>query len=300
MVQSRMPLPSHVCLIGLGEVGRTFAAELKAKGVRRITAYDLLFDDPQSRPSRSAAELGVVACASAAEAATGAQLIVSAVTAAQAVAAARAAAGGIGQGAWFWDLNSASPGAKQTAGQAIEAAGGRYVEAAVMSPIHPKGLASPMLLGGEHAAEFLDWAATLGLSARVFSEAVGKASAAKMCRSVMIKGVEALLAECLLSARHYGVEEAVLGSLNDLLPNPDWPRLARYMISRSLVHGKRRAEEMREVARTVDEAGLEPWMSRAAAERQDWAWATAQEMGPAALDEQDLLKLLDAIGRTLV
>jgi hypothetical protein len=115
----------------------------------------------------------------------------------------------------------------------------------------------------------------------------------------MIKGVEALLAESLLSARHYGVEDAVLGSLNDLLPNPDWRRLARYMISRSLVHGKRRAEEMREVAATVDEAGLEPWMSRAAAERQDWAWALAQQAPPGAVDEQDLLKLLDAMRQAI-
>jgi 3-hydroxyisobutyrate dehydrogenase-like beta-hydroxyacid dehydrogenase len=295
-----MAAPSHVCLIGLGEVGRVFAEQLKAAGAARITAWDLLFEDARSKPSRNAAETGVEARGSAAEAVKGAELVVSAVTAAQALAAARQAAPAIGKGAWFWDLNSASPGVKASAGTAVEAAGARYVEAAVMSPIHPKGLGSPMLLGGPHASAFLDWAAVpLGLNAQVFSQTVGQASAAKMCRSVMIKGVEALLAECLLSARHYGVEDTVLASLNDLLPNPDWPRLARYMISRSLVHGKRRAEEMREVARTVDEAGLEPWMSRAAAERQDWAWATAQEMASGVVDEQDLYRLLDAITAAL-
>jgi 3-hydroxyisobutyrate dehydrogenase len=139
----------------------------------------------------------------------------------------------------------------------------------------------------------------MGLDARVFSQDIGKASAAKMCRSVMVKGVEALLGECLLTARHYGVEATVLGSLGDLLPNPDWERLARYMISRSLVHGKRRAEEMREVARTVDEAGIEPWMSRATAERQDWAWGTAREMADGAVEEQNLLRLLDAIRQAM-
>ena len=289
---------SHVCLIGLGEVGRLFAEQLKARGVARITAFDVLFGQAASRPARNAAETGVLACASAAEAARGAELVISAVTAAQALAAARSVAGAIGQGAWFWDLNSASPGVKGAAGKTIEAAGARYVEAAVMSPIHPKGLGCPMLLGGPHAAAFLDWVGPLGLDARVFSDEVGKASAAKMCRSVMIKGVEALLAESFLTARHYGVEDAVLGSLGDLLPNPDWRRLARYMISRSLVHGKRRAEEMREVAKTVDEAGLEPWMSRAAAERQDWAWTLAQQMPAGEVDEQDLIRLLDAMIET--
>jgi 3-hydroxyisobutyrate dehydrogenase len=287
--------PSHVCLIGLGEVGAILAAELRAKGAARITAYDLLFDQPASRPSRNAAETGVEACASAAEAALGADLIISAVTAAQALAAARSVTGGVGQGAWFLDMNSASPGVKIAAAEAIEAAGGRYVEAAVMSPFPPKRLRTPMLLGGPHAEAFLAWAERLELDARPFSPELGKASAAKMCRSVMVKGVEALLGECLLTARRYGVEQTVLASLSDLLPNPDWERLARYMISRSLVHGKRRAEEMREVARTVDEAGLEPWMSRAAAERQDWAWATAQEMPEGSVDEQDLYRMLDAI-----
>ncbi len=163
----------------------------------------------------------------------------------------------------------------------------------------PKGLKSPMLLGGPHAEAFLAYAAGLELNAKAYAEEVGLASATKMCRSVMIKGVEALLAECLLSARHYGVETAVLGSLGDLLPNPDWETHARYMISRSLLHGKRRAEEMREVARTVEEAGLDGWMSSAAARRQDWAWLRAQDMTPGELEEPDLYRLLDAVRRAM-
>ncbi len=184
---------------------------------------------------------------------------------------------------------------KAEAGRRIEAAGGRYVEAAVMSSVPGKGLKTPMLLGGAHAADFLQFAGPLGLKAEVFSETVGLASATKMCRSVMIKGTEALLAECLITARRYGVERTVLGSLSDMLPNDDWERLARYMISRSLAHGKRRAEEMREVARTVQEAGLEPWMSRAAAERQDWAWAQGQALGPGAAEAPDLDGMLDLL-----
>lgn len=154
-----------------------------------------------------------------------------------------------------------------------------------------------MLLGGAHAEAFLAFTADVGLDAKIFSQKIGLASATKMCRSVMIKGVEALLAECLLSAREYGVEKTVLGSLGDLLPNPDWEKHARYMISRSLIHGKRRAEEMREVARTVKDAGVEPWMSRAAAERQDWAWTMAQKLAPGEVDEMDLYRLLDAVRR---
>ena len=294
-----MAAPSHVALIGFGEVGGIFARDLRARGVAQITAYDPLFADPSSKPSRNVAEAGAKACAGADAAVTGADLVISAVTAAQALMAAQSTTTALASGAFVLDVNSASPGVKAAAAQAVDAAGGRYVEAAVMSSVPPKGLKTPMLLGGAYAEAFLAFAADLDLNAKVFSETIGLASATKMCRSVMIKGVEALLAECLLAARHYGVEKTVLGSLGDLLPNPDWETHARYMISRSLLHGKRRAEEMREVARTVEDAGLAPLMSRAAAERQDWAWLKAQDMAPGAPDEQDLYRLLDAIRRVM-
>ena len=290
-----MAAPEHVAIIGFGEVGRIFARDLKALGVGTIAAFDPLFADPASGPSRAAAEQGVIACGSAPEAVVGASLVVSAVTAAQALAAARSALGGLGQGAYVLDVNSASPRVKAQASRDVDAAGGRYVEAAVMTSVPPKGLKSAMLLGGLHAEGFIKWAAPLGLEAKFCSADVGVASATKMCRSVMIKGTEALLAECLLTARHYGVEKAVLGSLGDMLPNPDWEKLARYMISRSLIHGRRRAEEMREVARTVEDAGVDPWMSSAAAERQDWAARTAKDMDRADIDGTDLYPFLDAI-----
>src|SRR5256885_9989776 len=111
-----------------------------------------------------------------------------------------------------------------------------------------------MWLGGPHARVCLPLAHSLGFAdAEVYSDAIGAASAAKMCRSVIIKGMEALLAESLLTARRHGVEDAVLASLQDLFPARDWRSLARYMISRSLQHGRRRAEEMREAGKNAAE-----------------------------------------------
>ncbi len=145
-----------------------------------------------------------------------------------------------------------SPGVKTQAAALIEGCGARYVEAAIMSPIQSETRRLADAVRGKHATAFLPLARQLGFSgAQVFSDQIGRASAAKMCRSVMIKGMEALLAESLLSARHYGVESTVIDSLRNLFPGTDGSTLARYMISRSLIHGKRRAEEMREVAQTV-------------------------------------------------
>ena len=281
----------RVCLIGFGEVGQTLATDLLARGGCEIAAYDLLFQDPASAPSRAAAALRVRVAKDPDRAATGADVVVSAVTAAQDLNAARSTSPGLERGAFFLDLNSVSPGVKQQAAQIVAAAGGRYVESAIMAPIAPQRSASPMLLGGAHAAAFLTVAHELGFAgARVFSDRIGPASAAKMCRSVVIKGMEALLAESLLTARCYGVETTVVHSLQDLFPSLNWSTLSRYMISRSLIHGRRRAEEMHEVARTIAEAGLQPSMSLASALRQEWA----ADFRSAAAHEE-LAEMLDAV-----
>jgi 3-hydroxyisobutyrate dehydrogenase-like beta-hydroxyacid dehydrogenase len=278
----------NICLLGFGEVGQILGKDLAG---HRLTAWDLLFADPASAPSRAAAANGVKAGASATASVAQCELVISAVTAAQDVEAARSVAPAIGKGAWFLDLNSASPEMKKQSAALIDAAGGRYVEAAVMAPIGPKRIATSMLLGGPHAAAFLPIAHSLGFTGTsLFSRELGKASAAKMCRSVMVKGIESLLTESLIAARHYGVEDTVLASLGDLFPFGDWPKLAQYMISRSLEHGVRRAEEMREVARTVSDAGLTPLLSAATAERQDWTAARK-----AALEAKNLPQLLDRL-----
>jgi 3-hydroxyisobutyrate dehydrogenase-like beta-hydroxyacid dehydrogenase len=279
---------SRVALVGLGEVGRTFAEDLRRP---ELSTWDTAFDRPDSTASRNAAELGIPVAASAADAVAGADLIVSAVTAANCVEAAVAVAAGIRGGAWFFDLNSSSPGHKNEAARVIDGAGGRYVEAALMSPIGPRRLASPFLLGGPHAADFAAEAATWGLSGvGVVSDTVGRAAATKLCRSVLTKGLEALFTESLLAARSYGVEREVLASLSDLLPPADWEAVAGYFVSRSLRHGRRRAEEMTEAATTVAEAGVEPLMSNATAARQAWAAGF-----PDAADPDATFAMIDAV-----
>lgn len=281
----------RICLLGFGEVGQTLAADLLARGFSRLSVWDTQFADPDSAPTRASKIIAVRASNSAEAAISNTTLVISAVTADQDIEAARSATSYLQKGCYFLDLNSVSPGVKVAVSHLVEAAGGRYVEAAIMSPISPRRIGSAMLFGGTHARRFLPLAQSLGFSgAEVFAEELGRASAAKMCRSVVIKGMEALLAESLLSARYYGVEDTVLESLQDLFPAQDWPSLARYMISRSLLHGRRRAEEMREVAKTVGEAGIDPWMSTACVERQQWAARYRN-----AVSHEQLTGMLDAL-----
>src|SRR5690606_34732295 len=177
-----------------------------------------------------------------------ADLVISAVTASSAAQAAVDAAQCLHAGQYFLDINSVSPATKHADRDAIEAAGGFYIESAVMAPVPPYGLKVPMLLGGEHAQALSGSLNELGLRTKAVSTQVGVASAIKMCRSVMIKGLEALTVECMTAARRYGAEEAVLASLNETFPGMGWTEnLPHYLISRVAEHGRRRAAEMREV-----------------------------------------------------
>ncbi|PWJ26833.1 3-hydroxyisobutyrate dehydrogenase/hypothetical protein [Branchiibius hedensis] len=284
-----------VALIGLGEVGRVFAEELRNEGVGELQVWDTAFVDPASRASRNAADLGLAPAPSAAAAVTGAELVICAVTAANSVPATEAAAPGLAPGSFFVDVNSSSPAHKQESFAAVEAVGGRYVEVALMSPIQPRRLRSPFLPGGPYANEFLEAAAQLGIDhASVASQVVGRAAATKLCRSVVIKGMEALVTESLLAARRYGVERDVLDSFSNLFPKPDWDEFAGYLISRTIEHGQRRSEEMAEAAQTVADAGVAPTMTTSTVMRQAWA-ADRVDLD----DPTDVIRLLDAILTTL-
>lgn len=260
----------RIALIGYGEVGRILAEDLQPQG-HTLAAFDTKLGTPAGDALQAHARgLGIPLAASHAEAVRDAELVVCAVTASQTLAAAEAAVPGLARGAFFLDFNSASPGTKQRAAQAVDAAGARYVEGAVMTSVPPYRIKVPLLLGGPHARAIEAVLAPLGFAPRVASEQLGVASATKMCRSVMIKGLEAMVVEAFTTARHYGVEDAVLASLAETFPAIDWEKQGAYFFQRAIEHGRRRSEEVREVAVTVREAGLQPWSAAGTAERQAW------------------------------
>jgi len=264
------PYQWHVGLVGYGEVGRILAEDLRKRDVK-VSAYDIKLGGDQAGALREhAAAFGVALSSSHADLAMQADFIVSAVTASQAVRVANACAPAVKKGAWFLDFNSASPGAKRRAAALIDAAGGRYVEGAVMTSVPPYRLKVPLLLGGSGAKELAPLLVMLGFNAKVASEQLGVASAVKMCRSVMIKGLEAMVIESFTTARAYGVEDAVLASLAETFPGIDWEKQGAYFFQRVIEHGRRRSEEVREVAETIREAGLTPWSAQGTAERQAW------------------------------
>jgi 3-hydroxyisobutyrate dehydrogenase-like beta-hydroxyacid dehydrogenase len=196
-------------------------------------------------------------------------LILSLVTADNALAAARDAARWIAPRALYCDMNSVAPETKRAAAEAIEAAGGLYADVAVMAPVFPARRAVPLLVSGPHADEAVAALATSGFSnVRGLAGEVGAASSVKMIRSVIVKGIEALAAECVLAAHEAGVLDEVLASLDASKPDGTWAERANYNLDRMMVHGLRRAAEMEEVVKTLRALGIEALMTDGTVARQ--------------------------------
>jgi 3-hydroxyisobutyrate dehydrogenase-like beta-hydroxyacid dehydrogenase len=251
-----------ISLIGFGEAASTFAAA--AGWAARARAWDIA-------PARAEAmaQISVTTAPSPAEALAGAPLVLSLVTADSALPAAQDYAPLLAPGALFCDMNSVAPETKRAAALAVEAAGARYVDVAVLAPVDPARMAVPLLLAGPAADAAEAALRAAGFSnLRVVGAEVGRASAIKMIRSVMVKGVEALTAEMMLAAEAAGVSAEVLASLDASEKPKSWADKAVYNVERMTTHGLRRAAEMEESAKTLRALGVEPVMTDGTVRRQ--------------------------------
>ena len=264
---------TSVGFVGFGEAGFTIGNGLRAAGLERLCAFDIAADAADRGPliQSRAATAGATLVPTSEALAQSVDVILSTVTCSAALDAARQTAPYLTARHLYADLNSVSPGLKREVAAVVTDTGAAFVEAAVMAPVHPYGQRVPMLIGGPAASRFVALMSPLGMQLETLDGPVGKAAAVKMCRSIVVKGLEALLAECVLAAAPYDAEEKVFASLQETWPGIDWKKLADYTAGRMIVHGERRAREMEEVAETLKAIGVEPMMAEATARRQDWS-----------------------------
>jgi 3-hydroxyisobutyrate dehydrogenase-like beta-hydroxyacid dehydrogenase len=263
-----------VGFIGFGEAGFNIARGLRSAGIDRVYAFDVNADAPDVGPTirQRARDSETTLVASPADLSRSSDIVFSTVTSSSALEAAVQTAPSLEPRHLFADLNSVSPSRKQEIEKIVSASGARFVEVAVMAPVLPYGHRVPMLAGGPFANAFADAMRPFGVRCEVLAGAkIGGAAAVKMCRSIVVKGLEALMCECVLGAAQFDADEHVFASLDESFPGIDWKKLADYMVGRVVVHGARRAREMEEVAETLRSIGVEPIMADAAARRQQWS-----------------------------
>jgi len=284
-----------ICFIGFGEAGQAIASGLRDEGVETIAAWDILFAQAEGdKLLQAAAAIGVRCASSAADAVRGAHAIVSAVTAASSLEAAQSVKRYLAGNPLFLDINSVSPGRKQATAKLLGDAA-RYVDVAVLAPIHPARHQTAMLLAGPYAQSAAPMLAALGMRAGIAGGEIGAAAAIKMVRSVMIKGIEALTLECFLAATRAGVVDEVAASMKNNYPGLDWAKIVPYNLERMAAHGERRAAEMEESAETLRELGVEPLMTSATVRRQREMGRIGKQPAVRAVLNQDRGVLLTAL-----
>ncbi len=284
--------PISCGFIGFGEAAQAFASGWRQKQpALELRAYDIKTDGADAATKHADYTLATVTGCETIGGLAGLNIF-SLVTADQARAAAVTTASHLKVDAFYFDCNSCAPQTKSGSAVLIEAVGGHYVDVAIMSPVHPKLHKSPLLISGPHAEAALEFLTGLGMVARIVPGDVGAASSVKMIRSIMIKGLEAVVLECVTAGRLAGVNEMVFDSLDLSYPGFNWRKQATRMMERATTHGKRRASEMREVAKTVDMLGLRSLMSSATVE---WMEMAGQSGGRTAGQELDYAQISDLL-----
>lgn len=261
---------TRVSFLGFGEAARAFRGSLSETGqAMSFAAYDIKLKGPECQAMQSEMLAAGVECRDAAAALGDADWLISAVTADQSLAAVEPLLTALGPGTTLIDVNSVSPERKRQTAARVEATGAGYLDMAVMAPVHPRGHRTPVLVAGHALGSTRDFLDGLGFDWHAAGDRPGDATAVKMVRSVFVKGLEAITAEALVAAERSGCLDTILESLSASYPGLGWPDHAAYVFDRTLIHGARRAAEMRESAATLAELGLTASLAEAIADVQD-------------------------------
>ncbi|MDI9259216.1 NAD(P)-dependent oxidoreductase [Alicyclobacillus sendaiensis] len=278
-------------LIGFGEAASAIARGLKQAGWSSMAAYDAVQSDAMKAKARDA---GVEWATSLDELVRQSDIVCSLVTAGVAVDVAKAAASHLRPGALYADFNSCSPAVKREVGDVIKSAqpAARYAAVAVMSAVKPHGHRVPLVADGDGARALQEALAPYGCRIEVLNGEVGGAALLKMCRSAVLKGLEALFLEALAAAESLGVADRVLDSLDASFPEHHLRDLAWYLVERNLAHAERRAHELGEVVDTLRSLGMEPLVAEGGYRRLQHAAAVRASLNDPAEDVRQWLQVL--------
>jgi len=236
------PRPLRVAILGLGEAGGAFARGLVAAGVH-VSGWD---PDGSKRPE------GVAVSDGNRGAAAEADVILSMNWPSVAREVADEVAPVLHPGQLYAEANTASPGLKRDVAAVIEARGAAFVDVAIMAPVPPKGVATPLWVAGPGAPAFHRLLAPRGLDITVLEGDAGTAATRKLVRSIAYKGIAAVVMECLDAARALGLEEYARGQLATLV---DADAIDRFEEG-SRKHAFRRVQEMEAVVEMLESIGV--------------------------------------------
>ena len=245
---------AHIAILGLGEAGALFAADLIRAGVP-VRGWD-------PNPERNVP--GMTRTSSDAEAVTGARAIISVNWSSVSLQVAQALEPVLRPGQLFADFNTSSPKRKLEVAEVVGLTGASFADVALMSPVPGKGIRTPALVSGPGASEFANLFSSLGMPVTNLGFEVGMAASRKLARSVFFKGMAAAVGEALEAARRLGCEDTLYTDIAQTFQNAD-ASLVKHLLEGSRLHAKRRTAEMHAASEMLRDLGIEPHMAAATA-----------------------------------
>jgi 3-hydroxyisobutyrate dehydrogenase-like beta-hydroxyacid dehydrogenase len=273
-----------ITFIGFGEAAYHIAKGLRAASFPKLTAFDVMQDTVPTgeRIHRRADEIGVMLAPNLDEAVAASKFVISLTSARVALDVAASVMDKLKPEQMYVDMNSASPNTKAEIDKLARAAGIPFCDAAVMGTIPGNGHTTPMFLTGNGAQAFCEAMTPYGMRLTVLDAPAGGASAIKMLKSVIMKGLPQLMFESFEAAEKYGVLDTLMDSLNSSLYGKSVEKLADTFIARTMLHAARRKVEMQDVLQMLIDLNVDSSMTRAVVDKLD---RLEQEDWPVVLGE---------------
>lgn len=253
----------RIAFIGFGEAGSLIGEGLVQAGLKGLAALDPALADPSRAWLVERAKSAGIALLSDPADLARFDMVMVFVQPSAAVAVARAYADRLAPGALYADMTSCGPVQKAEAGQVVQAAGRRFVDAAMLGSVPVSRHRIPTVAAGPQAEDFATVMNGFGMDIRVVPGAIGSAAGIKIVRSILAKGIEALFSEALVVAHRYGIETEVLDSFAEFMDAHTLKAHAHRMLRAHVIHAGRRADEVRMSVQAVREAGMEPLITEA-------------------------------------
>lgn len=241
-----------ITILGLGEAGSHFANDLANMGVN-VIGFD-------PNPVRFLHE-NIVLAKSNVEASRDADIIFSVNLSSVSEEIAREIMPILNESKIYVEMNTASPDKKIAIYEILKPTGVQYVDLAIMAPVPPKGIKTPFLASGNGAIIFQEKVKHLNLNLTVLSDVVGEASTRKLLRSIVYKGVAAVICEAMEAGQKFGLEDYIREQISSVIGGND--DLINRFVEGSKTHALRRMHEMEAVVEMLKDQDLEPIMSEA-------------------------------------
>lgn len=243
----------NISIIGLGEVGRCYAAPLHAAG----HTLSLCEAHSSAAATALAADCGLPIQQVPGNWLGQADLVLLCVTSTTSLPVLAQVLPFLPPHALVADLTTASPATKREAAARAQAAGKSYVDTAIMGAISLNRVRTPLLATGDGADTLKAMLEPAGARVQVISGGkAGDAISLKILRSVFTKGMEALCVELLMSAERQGVRQQLHEQLADIDQTP----LRDFMdmlVRTHVVHARRRAHEVHDARNELLAQGLQ-------------------------------------------